>query len=365
MQKKQSKRKSPKKRKCAEVDITEPGPSPSKVAKEIGLDHSYANLESNLPGQVKKLKQKVKVLQVQLSRRNRKIRNMKELLDVLKTEKLILDEQHSLLQHNFTGVTESIFRDQVRNLKLSKPHGNRYSDEVKQFAMTLHYYSPKAYDFVRKVLSLPHPSSIRTWAASVDCDPGYLTNVINCLGSQVLEKPWMSDVVLIVDAMALHKGTMWDQKSRKYVGTVDYGAAIPEVPDSLATEALVFMISGMTGHFKHPIGYVLQDKCSSAVQAQLIKDCIGLLYEQGLNVTAVVFDGCYTNQGTARLLGCKMKVSEMKTWFSHPQAPSSKIHVVYDVCHLMKLIRNLLGDYKVIYHEGANGGNETNQMGVY
>ena len=70
--------------------------------------------------------------------------------------------------------------------------------------MTLHYYSPKGYDFVRTILNLPHPSSIRTWAASVDCKPGYPMNVIHCLGEQVKKHSWMSDVALIVDAMALH-----------------------------------------------------------------------------------------------------------------------------------------------------------------
>ena len=54
---------------------------------------------------------------------------------------------------------------------------------------------------------MPHPLSIRTWTASVDCEPGYLSNVINAIGSIVEKKPYMSEVVLIVDAMALHKGT--------------------------------------------------------------------------------------------------------------------------------------------------------------
>ena len=82
---------------------------------------------------------------------------------------------------------------------------------------------------------------------------------------------------------------------------------------------------------------------------------MGLLYQEGLNVVAVVFDGCYTNQSTARMLGCKMQVSDMKTWFAHPQAPSSRIYVIFDVCHLMKLMRNLLGDYKVICHQDTSG----------
>ena len=49
--------------------------------------------------------------------------------------------------------------------------------------MTLHYYSSWAYDFVKKVLKLPHALSVRAWAASVDCQPGYLTNVMELIGN--------------------------------------------------------------------------------------------------------------------------------------------------------------------------------------
>ena len=42
---------------------------------------------------------------------------------------------------------------------------------------TLHYYSPQAYDFVCQVFLLPHPTHIRSWAASVDCEPGFLKHI--------------------------------------------------------------------------------------------------------------------------------------------------------------------------------------------
>ena len=142
------------------------------------------------------------------------------------------------MHHNFEGVAKQLFSDQARNATFDNKTSNRYSQETKQFAMTLHYYSPKAYDFARKVLYLPHPSSIRSWSASVDCEPGFLCDVIKLIGDMVTQ----SDVVLIVDAMAIHKGTWWDPKKRSFVGNVDYGTAIPEASDELATEALVFLI---------------------------------------------------------------------------------------------------------------------------
>ena len=216
--------------------------------------------------------------------------------------------------------------------------------------MTLHYYSPKDYEFAHKIFGLPHSSSVRTWAASVDCEPGYLMNVIQLLGKTLQEKKWMSDV-LVVDGMKLCSEAVWGPKAWKFVGNIDYGTAIPELVDGEATEALVFMVVGMTGNWKHPIVYVLQDKCTTGVQAQQIKDCIRLLHTEGFQVLAVVFNWTYTSQSTAKHLGFKMKVSEFHTWFQHPQKPESKIHVIFDACHMIQLMRNLLGDYKTIFHK--------------
>ena len=106
--------------------------------------------------------------------------------------------------------------------------------------MPLHYYSPKAYEFVHKISALPHSSSVGTWAASVDCEPGYLMNVIQLLGKALQEKKWMSDVVLVVNEMMLCSEAVWDPKAQKFVGNIDYGTAIPELTDSEAAEALFF-----------------------------------------------------------------------------------------------------------------------------
>ena len=45
------------------------------------------------------------------------------------------------------------------------------------------------------------------------------------------------------------------------------------------------MACGISGHWKHPMAYYLQDKCSNTVQAIVIKDCFGLPYDEELNIT--------------------------------------------------------------------------------
>ena len=55
--------------------------------------------------------------------------------------------------------------NQQKNAQHISQCSNQYHTEIKQFVMTLHCYSPKAYEFVQKILILPHSLSIRTWAA--------------------------------------------------------------------------------------------------------------------------------------------------------------------------------------------------------
>ena len=75
----------------------------------------------------------------------------------------------------------------------------------------------------------------------------------------------MIDVVLIIDAVAVHKSVIWDCKTKGYVCIVYYGTAILQAEDSLTKEALVFMVAGMLHDWKHPIPYVLEDYCSADV----------------------------------------------------------------------------------------------------
>ena len=75
--------------------------SPSKVWKQIETEHPYNTAECSTSQKVKQLMNKVKALQQKVCRWNKWIKNMKQLLLALKDQQLIVDEQHTLLKHNF------------------------------------------------------------------------------------------------------------------------------------------------------------------------------------------------------------------------------------------------------------------------
>lgn len=55
------------------------------------------------------------------------------------------------------------------------------------------FYSPKAYNFLRKKITLPHSSQIRKWLASKKCDVGFLTEVFSFLNSSVKENDYVQN----------------------------------------------------------------------------------------------------------------------------------------------------------------------------
>ena len=180
--------------------------SPSKLRKQIESDHTYKK-ETGLAAKVQTLTKKIRVVQQTLHRKEKCIRNMKELLQSLKDKQLVESEKHILLTRNFGNMAQKPYQNQMKNARdeNKESHNVWYSQKIKQFAMTLHYYSPKSYEFVHNILALPHPASLHEWGVSVDCNPGFLTNVINMVGAAAKNQTWMIVVVLIVDAMTLHK----------------------------------------------------------------------------------------------------------------------------------------------------------------
>ena len=85
-----------------------------------------------------------------------------------------------------------------------------------------------------------------------------------------------------------------------------YGTAIPEPETNGAKVAFDFMTVGMTVHWKHAIVYALQDKCSASVWSQLIRDCISMLYVEGISIVVIVLIVHFTNQQTGLQCGNKM-----------------------------------------------------------
>ena len=60
--------------------------------------------------------------------------------------KSLIDKKTAIkLNENFSGLNLEMIQNQLSNQNRD-PKGRRYSNEVKRFALNLHFYSPRAYE---------------------------------------------------------------------------------------------------------------------------------------------------------------------------------------------------------------------------
>ena len=90
------------------------------------------------------------------------------------------------------------------------------------------------------MFTLPHPSTIRKWLSSTECEPGFLEEVFFF---EVSKNSWLQDCSLVHDSMSLRKQLVWEPDKGRYAGNIDVGTG---ENSELATEALVLMIVSLT-----------------------------------------------------------------------------------------------------------------------
>ena len=114
------------------------------------------------------LKRENKILRKQLRHREKCITSMKSFIKYLKNNKHDIKGIKEVLKNNLNSVSFEVIKNELKNTKVAA-RGRRYSALVKQFAFTLFFYSPRAYEFVRSHLRLPHNSIFRKWLKSYKC----------------------------------------------------------------------------------------------------------------------------------------------------------------------------------------------------
>ena len=124
-----------------------------------------------------------------------------------------------------------------------------------------------------------------------------------------------------------------------YKGFVNLGEDIVscnEEDDTVATEALIFMLCALRSHWKYPVGYVLIDKIDAETLSSLVWRVLQLSFEHDLNVRCVTCDGTSTNFSTMKMLGCRIgkSLEDIDGTFMFD---SHELYFTPDPVHMLKL----------------------------
>jgi len=168
----------------------------------------------------------------------------------------------------------------------------------------------------RSILNLPHSSSIRHWHSSINAEPGFHKEIISFLKNLPSED---KDCNMIFDSILIRQQLLWNEQERKFVGHVNYGNDIYiEESDTLANEALVFMLVALNSKWKWPTGYFLKKSLSGTILAELI---LTLTSDSELKVRSITCDGANVNISALNKLGCNIYVNNYDSIvnsFKHP-----------------------------------------------
>jgi hypothetical protein len=147
-----------------------------KKIVDVGVQTKLSNNDFN--NALNNLRRDKKILQQKLNRKDKRVSNIQDILRLLKDNNLIKKIVESILKNQFqSSLPFTLFSNETSNSQ-NLETCRSYSEEIRKFRLTLHFYSLCAYDFIRQRSTLPDPSTIRRFLASRNCNPGILYEVI-------------------------------------------------------------------------------------------------------------------------------------------------------------------------------------------
>lgn len=244
---------------------------------------------------------------------------------------------------------------------LGQRQGNKYNEDVRSFALTMNYLSRRAYNFLREKFNnhLPSLSTVRKWYAnsSANGQPGITKESLDTLRTLVNNaKSNNNEIVcaLNLDEMHIRRHVQWCDNQKKFIGHITYGSRQNHADYlPVASNALVFMLNGINSKFNLPLAFYFINTLNTSEKASLIIEIIEILTRIGVKIVVISFDGLSTNTATCNLLGaCLSQGQNFKPFILNP-VNQTKIRIILDPPHMLKLIRNCIGSMDLYDNSGG------------
>lgn len=280
---------------------------------------------------------KIRNLRVKVSKLRRRISDMHNTGNKITVSALTEHLKEKLSYNQFTFI-----QSQLRHCKKSS-YGRRWTSADKSLAVNIYLKSPSAYRMLRRHIVLPTIKTLRQLISGIGNFPGFCPSLLENL-KQTARKMNIHNkmCILCFDEMSIKSGLQYNQHLDWISGYECFG--INDNPsDKFATSALVFMIRGLSKHWKQPIGYFFSHSSTPAViLKKLLFEAFDHIEEAGLRLVAITCDQGVNNQRLYSMLN----VSESSPFVQHK---GHKIFTLFDTPHLLKSVRNNLKKYKVIF----------------
>jgi len=232
-----------------------------------------------------------------------------------------------------------------------KPEARTYTQDIKDFAFKISFYSNQAYNFLlskapgENGLSLPSSRSIRRYLLPIDCQPGHLLKVLDIIKENIAAKKHGKRFSLILDEMSIKEALCVNRTLKSYMGLC-FLAGSGGDKQVFAKKCLVFLIVCLDGSGeRYIVSYFFTASEAGNVVSPRITECLQLTQERGIEIRCIVFDGLAANLTMVNALGGNISFEKTQNWIPHPSTTLYVVYIFLDACHMLKLVRNLFGDF--------------------
>lgn len=193
---------------------------------------------------------------------------------------------------------------------------------------------------------MPAPSTIRAWYGNLECNESFIKEAFDHLKNVAEKSSQKQQVNVIMDGMSIRQQIIYSRSEKQYHGYITFGT--DAVKPKVASNALVFMVSGINAPYKLPVAYFFVDKLKAEELGALLDIVISKLIDCGLVVRCATSDGDKTNLAAFKLLGADFQ--NFNPYFINKNAPNIKIYVTLDACHSLKSARNVIANKKSLWN---------------
>jgi hypothetical protein len=247
-----------------------------------------------------------------------------------------------LLPQNLAGIVK------MQVINKNAPTSRRYSREYKQFAITLFFLSPMAYRFLRTTFLLPTVRTLQRMTEKIQINPGLSRVVFDIL--KIKSKSLGDegkDCVLCADEMNIKGHLFYDIGADEIVGFQQLGASKDYLP---ANNVLAIMARGIFENWKQPLAYVfLNTSCNVEQLKILLFEVIDNLRSLGFRVRGFISDVGSNFVSLSKLLNVTI---DAPFFYTDVLEQTMKIYYFFDICHLLKALRNNFLKYLFILECG-------------
>lgn len=222
-----------------------------------------------------------------------------------------------------------------------------YNHSVRKFALVLSCKSKSVYKWIRSRFPRRFPAirTVRQWHSNSHSNfqDGFNPQTIMSLTKLSNEKKLEGKelyVSMCYDEVSIRKHIQWVHARKQFSGIVTYGRRDgDETP--VANNAIFFLLNLVESGQSLILGCFLIKYLDTIEKSELIKDVIAKINSTGAYLMSIAFDGLRTNFSTCEALGASFDLQNLQPFIINPKN-NSKIAIVLDPPHMLKLIRNCL-----------------------